>query len=136
MNIETKKFPNSSKVAESEFDVVLPIAIYSFNQMVKKEGELEAYKTYLHDYCSLYRDGIIPKITKQVQLDLLVTSPFEYRYSNYYSEMSESGDFGYEFGSMEITDKQTSLITNYNFCRIWKLVGSEWKIIMDLRISV
>ncbi|MBU1101265.1 MAG: hypothetical protein KKA84_12765 [Bacteroidetes bacterium] len=135
LNIETKKFPEIM-APETESTRELSQAISSFNDMVLLEGEKGAYNSYLNEYCRVYREGIAPEISRQVQLNQLIDSPFEYKYTNYTSGVSESEDFGYEFGSLEVNDIHSSLITNYSFCRIWKLVGSEWKILIDLRLRI
>jgi ketosteroid isomerase-like protein len=109
-----------------------------FAQTARAEGLSEAYLTYAADDVRFCRDGALPVTGKAALLKLVSSSVRKYSWGPVDAVVSSTGDIGYVFGGSEgvSADKNVPFETS-SYLRIWrKLVGGQWRIVLDLAVPV
>lgn len=101
-----------------------------FYELANLRGFAKAYDQFLAEDVRVFREGVMPEIGqkkfKEVALKGVVKIEFRKR-----SVFVEAGDLAYVTNTYSLTRKDGSIETG-NFLQIWKVVGKQWKIVLDL----
>ncbi len=125
----------SEKAKPSEKSEIISID-KKFNSTLHQNSLIESYKKYVDDDTKLLREGIFPIIgTDKIFLyynDIKTDLTFVPIDGN----ISNAGDFGYVYGSLEVNSTGTEPKRKYNYLRMWRKNGDNWKILIEATNSI
>lgn len=89
-------------------------------------------RQFLADEFRINRNVIGP-VTSAAQLEKLVIPGQQFNFEYVGSGISASGDLGYTYGKVAVNKKEKpEEIRRLNYLRVWKRMGDEWKIVLDV----
>lgn len=101
-----------------------------FYELANLRGFATAYNQFLAEDVRVFREGTMPEMGKKKfkEVALKGVEKIEFRKR---SVFVEAGDLAYVTNTYSLTRKDGTQETG-NFLQIWKIVGKEWKIVLDL----
>jgi hypothetical protein len=128
-----EKIKSSISISSSVEKVNLSEIEKSITQKCDNSKSVTPLIQYNNKTVRLYRDGHLPIIGKD-NVEKFLSDQNEYpTWTTEESKVSSAEDFGFAYG----IGKKFSINSSeeFSYLRIWKMRGSEWKIILDLIIS-
>jgi ketosteroid isomerase-like protein len=122
---ETEKLPKSRKLNAKDELARLQAAD---KEMMSTTGSVSAtWKTWLADNARIHRPRTMPVVGKDAVTTWLAAQNYSYKGEPMFSDIAESGDLGYTWGSAEMgADK------GY-YSRVWKRDSKgNWKAVVDI----
>jgi ketosteroid isomerase-like protein len=94
-------------------------------------GARDAFLKYASGDVRVYRDGKFPFVGRKASVTALPEYPTEWTWTPAFSDVSNSDDLGYSYGTYKIK-KGEQVIEAGNYMRIWRKEGGQWKVLFDL----
>jgi ketosteroid isomerase-like protein len=107
----------------------------AFSKISETEGLKKAYTQHLSDEARLHRDGTFPLTTHDEIISYLSKNSSNRAWQTMFAEVSQSGDFGYTYGSYEskAANSQDASVEKGFYARVWKKDQSnKWKLVADI----
>jgi 1-aminocyclopropane-1-carboxylate deaminase/D-cysteine desulfhydrase-like pyridoxal-dependent ACC family enzyme len=101
-----------------------------FNDELNRNGSIEVYSKYVNEESRLLREGEQPIIGKTKILEYVSNINRQYSFTIIDGNISRIKDFGYVYGTLEITENGKS--EQFNYIRMWKNESGNWEIIIEL----
>jgi ketosteroid isomerase-like protein len=135
---KTKSAPVNNVNLESERAALLE-ADREFIRAASSHGALKAFQSHLGDEARLHRDGIFPLTKREAIRSFLAQKKFMLSGEPLKSEVAQSNDLGYTYGSYELRAEgeaqrdETRATEKGYYVRVWKRDGARgrWKIVLD-----
>ena len=87
---------------------------------------------FLAEQFRIHRN-IVGPVTTMSELEKLNQSNQEFSFEHVGAGVSNSGDMAYSYGKVKINKKdKPDDVRKLNYVRIWKRLGGEWKIVLDV----
>lgn len=102
-----------------------------FNSTLNQNGLTESYKNYIDNDTRLLRDGMFPIIGIDKIISYNDNLKADLTFAPIEGNISNAGDFGYVFGSLEIKNRGNESQRKYNYLRMWRKNGDDWKILIE-----
>ncbi|HEY3025271.1 MAG TPA: nuclear transport factor 2 family protein [Pyrinomonadaceae bacterium] len=103
-----------------------------FLQAANARGLVTAFLEYLGDEVRLHRDGNLPFIGRDGIRSFLLQKPVEMSWQPISSDVSQSHDLGYTYGSYDLKYVGTNESEKGYYVRVWKRnKRGGWKIVLD-----
>ena len=127
---EEKVQPAEDRVLRFPFEDLIKID-NDFNFMADEKGLIQTYEKYASPNIRFYRNDFYPaagiengkKIINQGKLDFFHMG----------GKAAPAGDFAFTYGTAGVNDDGSP---TFNYMRIWKKEGKDWKIVLDLLTPV
>lgn len=106
-----------------------------FLREAQAQGFLKAFADYLTNESRLHRQEMLPLVGNESIKAFLKQKTLVVTWEPMYSDIAQSGDLGYVYGSYELRDNpaQASAIEKGYFTRVWKRTGDgKWKVALDV----
>ena len=95
-------------------------------------GLVKAFQKYLGDEPRLHRNGMFPLTGRQAIKSFLSTKTPYLTWDPLNSDVSESNDLGYTYGSYELKSPGSSKVEKGYYVRVWKRDQTKkWKLALD-----
>jgi ketosteroid isomerase-like protein len=107
----------------------------TFEQEAQSRGFLKAFESYLTDESRLHRQQMLPLVGREAIRALLSQKAFTVKWEPLYSDIAQSGDLGYVYGSYTLTDNpaRAGAIEKGYYARVWKRGrDGKWKVALDV----
>ncbi|MEP6911615.1 MAG: DUF4440 domain-containing protein [bacterium] len=103
-----------------------------FLQTAKARGLVKTFLDYLGDEARLHRDGNLPFIGRDAIRTFLLQKSVEMSWQPIFSDVSQSDDLGYTYGSYDLKYNGTNESEKGYYVRVWKRnKRGGWKIVLD-----
>lgn len=103
-----------------------------FSQASAARGARKAFAEFAATEVRVYREGKSPIVGKQLGAAALPENSSEWTWEPAASDVSNSDDLGYTYGSYKITTGGSQVVEAGSYLRVWKKVGGAWKVLFDL----
>ena len=107
-----------------------------FSKTAKADGFVKTFMGFLNDDARLHRNDMFPLTGKDAIRAFLAGKTMAVTWEPIKSDVSQSNDLGYTYGSYELKDNSTSAATAEKgyFVRVWKRnKDGKWKIALDTK---
>lgn len=95
-------------------------------------GIANAYLKYLSNDARLHRDDLFPMTERDAIRTYLSTKISELSWTPIKSDVAQSDDLGYTYGSYELKFSGSSKTEKGYYVRVWKRdAGGKWKLVLD-----
>lgn len=95
-------------------------------------GVVESYLSYFSSEARLHRDGLLPMTERAGIRNYLSSQVSKLSWTPIKSDVAQSDDLGYTFGSYELKFAGTNKIEKGYYVRVWKRdAGGNWKLVLD-----
>lgn len=108
---------------------------HKFQQEAKERGFSKALASYLTDESRLHRQQMLPLVGKDAIEGFVSQKSLALVWEPLYSDIAQSGDLGYVYGSYTLTDNPgtTAAIEKGYYARVWKRgADGKWKVALDV----
>lgn len=108
---------------------------HKFQQAAKERGFSKAFADYLTDESRLHRQQMLPLVGKDAIEGFVSRKSWTLTWEPIYSDIAQSGDLGYVYGSYTLTDnpKSAAAIEKGYYARVWKRgADGKWKVALDV----
>lgn len=103
----------------------------AFGQVSQSNGVVKAFAKYLTPAARLHRNGNLPILGQDAIMKFLRKTSFTQTWSPSFVDVAQSGDWGYTYGSYELTE-DSKLEKGY-YVRVWKHgANAQWKVVLDV----
>jgi ketosteroid isomerase-like protein len=103
-----------------------------FLKDLQKQGIVKGYARYLSDHARLHRDQLLPMTERAAIQNYLSSKVSTLSWTPIKSDVAQSADLGYTYGSYEMKLTGTSKIEKGYYVRVWKRdAGGKWKLVLD-----
>jgi ketosteroid isomerase-like protein len=105
-----------------------------FLKAVGSRGTAKAFLDYMDDDARLHRNGVFPLTGKTAIAQLLSAKPLVMSWEPIKSDVSQSGDLGYTYGSYELKDSgaQGEAAEKGYYVRVWRRDETgRWRLVLD-----
>ncbi len=124
-----------ANVSMDEEKKTLMSAEREFLQSVRKNGVLRGFLEHSNDHARLYRQSVQPIVGADSVRAYLVKRTFTQTWEPMKSDVAQSADLGYAYGSYEMREKnsEAALLEKGYYARVWKRdAKSQWKVAFDV----
>jgi ketosteroid isomerase-like protein len=127
--------PNDESSSSSKIDVAKGRAA-----LIEQEGKFSqasalnahtAFDLYLAEDARLLRENAAPAVGKSAAANLLPSAGRALTWTPTMSDVSQSGDLGYTYGTFELNTRGVTLQRG-SYVRVWKKQAGEWKVALDV----
>lgn len=103
-----------------------------FLKALQSSGIVKGYQQFLSPDARVHRDGMFPMTTPGAIRTFLSTKISTLSWSPIKSDVAQSGDLGYTYGSYEVKFTDTNKTEKGYYVRVWKRdAGGKWKLVLD-----
>lgn len=103
-----------------------------FLQTVRSEGLTNGFLKYLSPESRIHRDGEFPVLGREAIKAYLAKQTSEFTWAPIKSDVADSEDLGYTYGSYEKKSPQANATEKGYYVRVWKRDTKEnWKLVLD-----
>ncbi len=129
----TTKVPLTAAYEKSKEDGAALAAESKFQKELTKDRK-GAYHKFVSSEVHLMVTGQLPFVGSSTLDEFINACPSQSKAKVLGTETATSGDLGYVYGTTEVSlTKEGKLATKKaTFVRVWKLEGSNWKIVLDV----
>jgi ketosteroid isomerase-like protein len=105
----------------------------SFSAMAKQAGAGKAFSTFSSDDVRVHRNGRAPITGVNAVRTFMAEKPFSMSGEPIKSDVAESDDFGYTYGSYELQYANSQETEKGYYVRTWKRnAQGNWKLVLDV----
>jgi ketosteroid isomerase-like protein len=105
----------------------------NFSAMAKQAGAAKAFSALVNEDVRVHRNGRAPIIGVNALRAFLAEKPFSMSGEPIKSDVAESDDFGYTYGSYELQFEASRESEKGYYVRTWKRDGrGDWKLVFDV----
>lgn len=101
-----------------------------FNSTLLNGEFVKAYADVVNQETRLLREDVYPIIGKDEIIKHVSGYNGKYKFEITDGKISNAGDFGYVYGSLNVSDSKQS--GKYNYIRMWKNDSGNWEIVIEL----
>ena len=103
-----------------------------FLKDLQSRGIVKSYTRYLSDNARLHRDELLPMTERAAIRNYLSSNVSTLSWTPIKSDVAQSDDLGYTYGSYEMKFAGTNTIERGYYVRVWKReAGGIWKLVLD-----
>jgi ketosteroid isomerase-like protein len=124
-----------ARISQDEGHAALVDLERKFQQDARAHGFQKAFAAYLTSESRLHRQQMLPLTGKDAILSFLSQRPASLRWETIKTDIAQSGDLGYAYGSYELRDNPESAkaIEKGYYVRVWKRrANGKWTVALDL----
>ena len=99
---------------------------------VQSRGSVNGYLKYLSGEARLHRDRLLPMTERDAIRTYLSSRLATLSWTPIKSDVAQSADLGYSYGSYELKFAGTNKIEKGYYVRVWKRDGrGNWRLVLD-----
>ncbi len=107
----------------------------AFLKSAQTDGMVKAFAKHLSKDARIHRHGMLPILGQDAFVQFLAKTSFIPTWEPMFSDVAQSGDLGYTYGSYELKETSNSSATAEKgyYARVWKRgTNDQWQVALDV----
>ncbi|MGH7598505.1 MAG: YybH family protein [bacterium] len=130
-----RKKTSAAKVNVEAARTQLMNAERDFLKSAQTSGIVKAFAKHANVDARLHREGVPPILGREAITQFLATKAFNQTWETSFSDVAQSGDMGYTYGSYEMKEVNSSngVTEKGYYARVWKSDDdNQWQMVMEV----